>query len=91
MCVIIFSLPGVRSLKKRWLKLNDSNLYSLPITKFKVSKQVAIKDANVKLQMAEYKLEANIRLWEGPRFTTKLEMTQYNVKRRSSSVRHSAI
>ena len=57
----------------------------------KISQQVAIKDANVKLQMAEYQLEANMRLWEGPRFTTKLKMTQYNVKGRSSSGRHTAI
>ena len=38
--------------------------------------------------MAEYKLEANIRLWEGPPFTTKLQMTQYDVK---SGVRLAAI
>ena len=36
--------------KKKLLKLHDSNLYNLPITKFKVSNQVAIK-----MQMLRYK------------------------------------
>jgi len=71
--------------------LDDSYLYKLPITKFKVSKQVAIEDENIELQMAEYQLEANIKLWEGPRLNMKLQMTQYNVKRRSSSGRYIAI